>query len=237
MFTGTFSIVVKTAVAAVVLFILARFMGKKQISQLSFFDYIVGISIGSVAAAMSVDQRISLSNGISSMIVWALFPIVFSFVSLHSITARRLLDGTPIVLIQSGKIVEKNLKISKFTVNDLLEELRLKDIFDITDVDFAILETNGKLSVLRTASKQSVTPADMNLSSSDEGLYGNIIIDGRLMKKNMKRMKIDERWLKENLKNSHVTSIENVLLASCNMKGLLHIDKKYDDPDDLNVFL
>ena len=143
------SVVVKSVVAAVVLFILARLMGKKQIAQLTFFEDIVGMSIGSVAAAMSVDRRISIHAGVVSMVIWAVFPIAFSYISMHSMVARRLLDGTPKVLIQDGKIIEKNLKRSKFTINDLLEELRIKDVFDIADVAFAILETSGKLSVLR----------------------------------------------------------------------------------------
>lgn len=100
-------VAVNTVVSVVVLFLLARLMGKKQIAQLTFFDYIVGISIGSVAGAMSVDRRIPLLSGIVSMVVWALFPILFSAISIHSMTARRLLDGTPKVLIQDGKKSEK----------------------------------------------------------------------------------------------------------------------------------
>ncbi len=162
---GVIPIVVKSLVATVVLFVLARLMGKKLISQLTFFDYTVGISIGSIAAAVSVDQRISIENGIVSMLVWAMFPIMLSIISAHSIIARKILDGTPMILIQKGMIIEKNLKKSKLTINDLLEELRLKDIFNITDVEFATLETNGELSVLKAAPSQTPTLSDLNLPS------------------------------------------------------------------------
>lgn len=223
------SIGTKSVIAAVTLFILARLMGKKQISQLTFFDYVVGISIGSVAAAMSVDQRISIHAGIVSMIVWALFPIVFSFVSLHSMTARRLLDGTPKVLIQNGKIIEKNLQASKFTINDLLEELRIKDVFNIADVEFAVLETSGKLSVLKKAAVQAVIPKDMDVFSS-------IVIDGKLVKENMAKMNIDEQWLAAELRKHGINSVGDVLLASCNSQKVLQVDRKNDGPGELSIF-
>lgn len=230
------SIVLKTAVAAAVLFALARVMGKKQISQLSYFDYVVGISIGSVAAALSVDRRISIADGITAMVIWSLFSIAFSYVSVHSITARRLLDSVPIVLIQNGKIIEKNLIKSKFTVNDLLEELRQKDVFNIAEVNFAILETNGKLSVLKSASCQGVTLADMKLVSSKKGICANIIIDGKVMKDNLSQLHLDENWLNGELQKNNIASVQNILLASCDGDGSLHIDKKNADPDDLTVF-
>lgn len=234
--TDSLSIGVKTVIAAVVLFILARLMGKKQIAQLTFFDYVVGISIGSVAAAMSVDQRISIHAGIVSMILWALFPIAFSFLSIHSMTARRLLDGTPKILIQDGKIIEKNLRKSKFTVNDLLEELRIKDIFNVADVEFAILETGGKLSVLKKAAKQPLTPEAMNLPVADQGVCANIVIDGKIMRENMAQLHIDEKWLKQELRKNNILDVSDVLLASCDSQLILHIDLKREGPDDLSVF-
>lgn len=207
-------IVMKSLVAAFVLFILARLMGKKQISQLTFFDYVVGISIGSIAAAMSVDKRISIRDGITSMIVWAILPILFSYISIHSIFARKLFDGTPEILIKDGKIIEINMKKSKFTVNDLLEELRLKDIFDISEVDYAILETNGKLSVLKK-----------NLSQ-DRGMCINVIIDGKFMKDNMKELNIDAIWLQNELKKANINSVYDVLLANCDKNHKLYIDSR-----------
>lgn len=230
------SIGIKTITSAVVLFILARLMGKKQISQLTFFDYIVGISIGSVAAAMSVDQRIPIQAGIISMVIWALFPITFSYISMHSMAVRRLLDGTPKILIQNGKIIEKNLRKSKFTINDLLEELRIKDVFNIADVEFAILETSGKLSVLKKASILPVTPENMNIPVPEQDVFANIIIDGKLMKENMSQMNVDEKWLHNELHKNNISAVKDVLLASCDSRKVLHIDRKNDDPNDLNIF-
>lgn len=224
LFSNMGSIILKSLAAAVVLFIMARLMGKKQISQLSFFDYIVGITIGSIAAAASVDRRIPALDAVVSMIAWTVFTLAISYLSIHSMSARRILDGTPLVLIQSGKIVEKNLKKSKLNVNDLLEELRLKDIFNIGEVDYAILETSGKLSVLK-ADEQKKT-----------SLSANIIIDGKLMKENMQQMHIDESWLKTELAKSGIISFSEILLATCDETRTLHFDKKASDPDDLTVF-
>lgn len=208
------SVVIKSLVAAFVLFILARLMGKKQISQLTFFDYVVGISIGSIAAAASVDKRIPIHDGIASMVVWAIFPILFSYITLHSIFARKLFDGKPRVLVRSGKIVESNMKKSKFTVNDLLEELRLKDIFDISEVDYAILETNGKLSVLKKNIPQN------------RGICINVIIDGNLMNSNMKELNIDEAWLLNELSKFGISSVQDILLANCDINHKLYVDRK-----------
>ncbi|MEA4933269.1 MAG: DUF421 domain-containing protein [Lawsonibacter sp.] len=170
------------------------------------------------------------------MLLWAIFPIAFSYISIHSTTARRLLDGTPKILIQNGKIIEKNLRRSQFTINDLLEELRIKDVFNITEVEFAVLETSGKLSVMKKASNQPVTPKDMNLPVPEQGVFANIVIDGKLMKENMTQMNVDEQWLNDELRKNNINTIEGILLASCNSKKILHIDRKNNDPNDLNIF-
>lgn len=230
------TVVEKSLIASVVLFALARLMGKKQISQLTFFDYTVGISIGSIAASTSVDQRIPLKNGLTSMIIWALLPVIFSVISVHSIKVRRMLDGSPTVLIQNGKIIEKNLLRSKFTVNDLLEQLRLKDVFNIADVEFAVLETSGKLSVLKTAAMQAATVTDLKLSTTNSGLSANVIIDGKFMKDNIRQAKIDEAWINNEMKINNINSIKDILLATYDSNKIIHFYKKGDSQNGLSVF-
>jgi len=229
------SIIIKSIFASIVLFALARIMGKKQIAQLTYFDYIVGISIGSIAAVMSIDKSVPILDGFVSMVVWALFAVIFSLVSMKSVIARRWFDGTPSILIQNGKIVEKNLKKVKFNVNDLLEELRVKDVFNIMDVEFAILETNGKLSVLKKAAMQPVTPTDMNLTTMNSSLFANVIMDGKLMRQNMEQLGIDEATLKKELTKNNINAVKDVLLACYDSNGVLFVDKKNADPNDLNV--
>lgn len=234
-FNEIMTITIKSITAVIVLFALTRLMGKKQISQLTPFDYIVGISIGSIAGDMSVDKQISIFDGVTSMITWAIFPVLISFVSVHSIIVRRMLDGVPTILIQNGKIIEKSLKKTKLTVNDLLEELRGKDVFNIVDVDCAILETSGKLSVLLKASRQAITAADMNLSPQNQNICANIIIDGKMMKENMKQMNINETWLNNELGKNNIGSASEVMLATCDANHILHVDRKKADPDDLTI--
>ncbi len=229
------SVVIKSIVAACVLFVLARIMGKKQISQITFFDYVVGISIGSIAAAISIDENISLGKGIFSMIIWTAFPLILSFIASKSMKARRLLDGTPTIVIQKGKIVERNLRRAKFTVNDLLEELRIKGVFNINDVEYALLETNGKISILKKADKQTVTNSDLELPSVYQGLCANVIIDGTLMRQNLYMLKIDESWILNELGKRNISSIKNILLACYDTNGNLHIDLKNNDPKVFNV--
>lgn len=210
------SIIAKSLFSIIVLFILAKFMGKKQISQLSLFDYIISISIGSVAAASSVDKSISILDGTVSLIVWALFPIIVSIVTLHSMKARQFLEGSPIILIQNGKIIEKNLKKAKISINDLLEKLRGKNVFSITDVNYAILENNGLLSVLLKSQKRSVTPSDMCIKTPESSLNANIIVDGKLLEKNMVQMNISEAWLLKELRKKQIQFGERG--ASCNLR-------------------
>lgn len=209
--------VAKSIGSALFLFLLTRILGKKQISQLSFFDYIIGISIGSVPVEIVAHHGLSLVGGLSCMLVWALIPLIFSFLSLHSIAARTLLDGTSSVLIQDGKILEKNLRRSRFTIDDLLEELRLKDVFRIRDVRYAILETNGKLSVLKNTWPDSPPAGDYCLP---------VIIDGVPVGRNMEQLHVDEPWLIRELQKANVPAIAEVLLAECDKSRKLFIIPK-----------
>lgn len=219
-------IAAKSFVSASVLLLFTRVMGKKQISQLTFFDYAVGVSIGSIAASLSVDRRIPFAEGIVSMLIWTVFPLLLSQVSIRSMALRKLLDGSPMILIQNGKILEENLSKAKLTLNDLLEELRIKDVFDIADVEYAIFETNGKLSVLKHAAEQTATRADLCLPGKDQGLCVSLIIDGKLMRGNLERIHRDEAWLTEELRRKNVKRAEEVLLASCDREGNLFVSLK-----------
>lgn len=229
------NIALKSFVAASVLFILARIMGKKQISQLNFFDYVVGISIGSIAGALSVEKDISFLDGITSMVIWTAFPIAFFQITSHTMKGKQLYEGSPSILIQNGKIIEKNLKKTKISVNDLLEELREKDVFNIEDVEFALFETNGKVSVLKKSSKQNPASSEPNIQNGKSGLTANVIIDGKVLKKNLQLLNLDENWLKDELRKKQINSPQDVLLACVDSEGSLYIDRKNQDPEPFDV--
>lgn len=217
---------IHSIISVSILFILARVMGKKQIAQLTFFDYIISISIGSIAAQTAVDPSIHFSDGTLALIIFALFSLVLSFISTRSYIGRKLLDGTPTILIEKGKIIEKGLKETKLTVNDLLEECRQKDAFNIADIEFAILETSGKLSVLLKHSKQPLTPEDMNISIKNQGLCINIIIDGKIISKHLSMIGKDINWLNQELEKQNMKEYKDILLAYVDVMGVLTVIHK-----------
>lgn len=216
--------------AIVALFILARFMGKKLISQLTFFDYVAGITIGSAAAEFVVNPSVGYGKGIAAMIVFAAFPIVLSIASLKSYRGRRLLDGKPEILIWDGKIIEQNLGRTKMNVNDLLEECRQKDVFNIDDIGCAILETNGKLSVQLKAENRPLTPGDMNLPAVGKGLCANLILDGDIFDGHLALLGKDRDWLLSELRKQNIAQASDVLLAYADMSGKLYVHRKAVPP-------
>lgn len=211
-------------------------MGKKQISQLSFFDYVVGMSIGSIAANFAVDPTIHYYSGFISLTIYALFPIIMAYISLKSYKGRKLLDGTPTILIQNGRIVERNLILTKMNLNDLLEECRLKDAFDISEVEYAILETNGKLSLQKKSINQPLTPKDMNLPGSNKYLCINVIIDGKVLYEHLEIVQKDYAWLITELNKQSINNPKEVLLAYLDSANSLRCHMKHNDPP-VNIFL
>jgi len=215
-----------STISVLTLFILTRLIGKKQMSQLTFFDYVIGISIGSIAAEYAVHADVGAREGITALVVFTIFSLVVSFVSVNSYIGRKLLDGMPIILIENGKVIESGLKKTKLTVNDLLEECRQKDVFDIAGIEFAILETSGKLSVLLKSQNQPLTPGDMSVPTDYEGLCVNVIIDGKIIQEHLRTANIDENWLRGELRNQNYEDCSNILLAYLDSKGTLVVHLK-----------
>jgi uncharacterized membrane protein YcaP (DUF421 family) len=229
-----FYVIFRSSVSAILLYLLARLMGKRQIAKLTFFDYVVGISIGSIAGNVSIGKNISIIQGVFSMIVWALFPIAFSFISMKSFTMRKILDGNPAILIQNGNIIEKNLFKSQLTINELLEELRQKDIFDISEVEFAVFETSGKLSILIKPQFKPISASEMNIVPKYKGLCANLIIDGNVILKNLEILGKDQKWLNAKLLQDKII-LKNVLLASLDSEDKLTFYLKHNSIKVNNV--
>ena len=216
----------RSIISVVVLFILAKLMGKRQISHLTFFDYAIGISIGSIAAALAVDRSVDYEHGLAGMIIYALFGILLSYITLKSVKMREIISGTPTIIIQNGKIIEQNLRKTKLHVNDILEECRIMGAYNIADVEYAILETNGKVSVLLKSQKAPVTCEDLKIPPEYKGLSADLIIDGKIMPKHLAKVNLTEEWLKDELKKRNIMSRKDVLLASLDTSGNLLIDLK-----------
>ena len=222
-------IALKSLSSIAALFVLTRLMGKKQISQFTFFDYVVGISIGAIAGAFAITDTIGYGRGMTALVVFALFPIMLSFISQQSYRGREILNGRPTVLVENGRILERNLRRSKFSVNDLLEECRLKNAYNIADVRTAVLETSGKVSIQLKPRNQPLTPKDVHLKSARNGLCTNLIIDGTVLWDHLQQLGKDDDWLYRQLRGQRVGDVDDVLLAYVDSADKLNVYTKNSD--------
>lgn len=202
-----------------------RVMGRKQISQLTFFDYTVGITIGSIAGVAAVDRSLKISDGIISIAIWSLLTIIISEITFKNINLRLLIDSEPLLIINKGKVIYKNMKKARYNMGDLLMQLRNKDIFNITDVEIAILEPDGKLSVLKKAEFNSVTVSDMKLETPKVGMIVDLILDGNILSSHLSLIKKDEAWLISQLKAKNIKDIKDVVFAGLQADGQIYIVK------------
>lgn len=219
----------------ITLFLITKMLGKKQVSQLSLFDYVIGISIGNFAAEMTINLESNEINGIWAVILFGVFAYLISYLTMKSIVLRRFFMGTPTTLIQDGKILEKNLKKMKFDINDMLEEIRTAGYFDLSQVEYAILEPNGEVSILPKAEYRPLTPKDMKIKVEKEGLCSNVIIDGKIMYNNLGIIDKDEKWLNNQLKAKGYGDISKILLATVDIKDKLVIYERNYDLNAKNV--
>ncbi|WP_077325217.1 DUF421 domain-containing protein [Virgibacillus siamensis] len=221
--------IIRSVLAFLLLMVMARIMGKKQLSQLTFFDYCVGITIGSIAASMAIDQNIKISNGLVGLIIMGLFPVLLSFFGLRSLKFRKLTDGKPTVLIEDGKILENNLKKSKVSIDELMLFLREKNVFKVTDVEMAVIETNGQLSVLKKSEQQPLTPSQLGITVNKEHGPAIVVMDGKLMDKSLQSLGYSSEWLKGEIQKQGATDYEDVFLAQIDSSGNVYADLYNDD--------
>ena len=211
-------VVYRTFLSALTLFLLAKAMGRKQIGELNTFDYIIGITIGSIASEMTVNSDVSLINCIVAMAVLSLIGILISYGTTKSMFLRRFFTECPIILIENGKIIEKGLNKARFDINDLLQECRINGYFDISEIAYAVMEANGRISFLLKSKYTPVTLSDMKIKASKKGLCVNLIIDGNIMMEHLKNINKDSAWLLTRLENMGYSDYSNILLASCDTK-------------------
>ena len=225
----------RTILVLIILFFITKMMGKKQISELNFFDYVVGITIGSIAADISLDIEKNMIAGIAALFIYGFISYIISFVSIKSILARRFFIGVPTVLVEKGKIIESGLKKSKIDVNDLLMEARENGYFNLDEIDYALMEVNGNISFLPKEKEKPVTKKDMKIKCSNEGLTVNAIIDSKYMVNNMKAINKDKEWLDHELKVNGYDNYDNILLAMINNNYKVTIYEKNVKPDKNTV--
>lgn len=204
------------------LFIIAKFIGRKQVSQLDFFDYITGITIGSIAAEMATELE-EPWKPLIAMIIYGSVTLLLSSVTIKFPRVRKFLNGTPTILMDHGKLYRENLKKSKLDLSEFMVLCRQQGYFDLTDIQTAVFEYNGKLTILPVSSQRPATPNDLNLAPEQELLFTELIMDGRVLDENLSRMGLNRVWLEKQLKASGVQSADEVFLAVCdkNLKFVL----------------
>lgn len=214
----------------VVLFILTKIMGYRQISQLSFFDYVIGITIGSIAAEMATNLELELWKPILAMVIYGIASLILSFLTMKSIKARRLFIGVPVVLIERGVILPCNLKKVHYDINDLLTDARSEGYFNIGDIQYAIMENTGKVSFLPNSAKRAVTPEDLNFQPVQEHILANVVMDGKIMEAHLQKIGKDTQWVKNELKLQKLKVSEVFLAVVDNHNKLtafkIEVDKK-----------
>lgn len=209
------------------LFLIAKFIGHKQIAQLDFFDYITGITIGSIAAEMATELE-EPWKPLTAMVIYGGATLLLSIISNKFPRMRKYLNGTPTILMDHGKLYHENLKKAKLDLSEFMVMCRQQGYFDLTNIQTAVFEYNGKLTILPVSSQRPATPNDMNLAPEQELLFTELIMDGRILEDNLKRMGLDLTWLDKQLKQRNIYSPHDVFLAVCdrNLKFVLY-EKTY----------
>ena len=209
------------------LFLIAKVIGHKQISQLEFFDYITGITIGSIAAEMATELE-KPWKPLLAMVIYGGITFLLSILSNKLPRARKYLDGTPTILMDHGKLYRENLKKARLDLSEFMVLCRQQGYFDLTSIETAVFEYNGKLSILPVSDQRPATPQDMNLAPEQQLLFSELIMDGRILENNLKRMGLDRTWLDRQLKQRHIRSAKDVCLAVCdpNQKLVIYENAK-----------
>ncbi len=218
-----FIVLLRTIILFIVVVVSLRIMGKRQIGQLQPYELVVAIMISELASLPMQDTRIPLIHGVIPIVTLLVIQIFISLIELKSSKAHSLIDGKPCIVINKGKLVISELKNQVFTVNDLLEELRINGYFNIEDIEYAILETNGQLSIVPKGDTEPVIKKDLNIKSSPKSIPLTLINEGRIIKENLKLLSKNENWLKSELKKQKIKSEKDVFLALMSTEGKLYI--------------
>lgn len=211
-FTDILKICLTSLVSIVVLFLFCRLGGQRQISQLSMFDYINSITIGSIAAEFATDLE-KWWQPLTATIVYGIICALINILCCKSLRLRKFLIGSPVPLYHNGQLYKGNLLRARLNVNEFLAQCRMAGYFDLDQLEAAILETSGQISFLPKAQSRPVTPSDLALSPTPDQLAVNLILDGKLLTENLKHCGKDRKWLEAQLRRQGIRKIEDVFLA------------------------
>ncbi len=221
----------------IALFLLVKMIGNKQVSQMNMFDYVNGISIGSIAADLAIsDQPKDFIIILVAMITYTIFALTISLLTIKSVKMRRVLSGKTIMLVEKGVIYKKNLLKARLDINDILTLARSQGYYNFADIEYAIMENNGKVSFLQKAPSRPATCADMNIMTQPDSLVCNVIIDGKLMPQNLRHSGKDNIWLDNQLHAQGYNNYKDIMLATVDGSNNLCVYKVIEKENKSNIF-
>lgn len=215
----------RTLILFSLVLVVMRLMGKRQIGELQPFEFVVTLMIADLVAVPMQDKEIALINGIIPVLTLLFAQLAISYICLRSTRIRSIVCGTPTILVRKGELVEKSMKKNLYNMNDLMEQLRAKGYPNLEDVEYAILETNGDLSVIPKSQKRPVNPGDLKINADYEGLPLLLIVDGSIIDSNLKEANLTQEWLYNALTAQGLTP-ETTLVATVDSKGKLFLQRK-----------
>lgn len=213
-------VILTSLLSAVSLFLIAKILGHKQMAQLDFFDYVTGITIGSIAAELATEFE-SPFKPLTAMVVYGVVAYAITIIAHKFPKARKFINGTPTIVMDGGKLYRKNMKKAKLELSEFMVMCRQEGYFDINDIETAIFEYNGRLTILPKSEKRPLNPEDMNISPEKASICTEIIMDGQILHENLKRMGFNLEWLEKQLKNQRYNSQREVFLGICDQNNKL----------------
>ncbi|ERI92604.1 hypothetical protein HMPREF1982_02213 [Clostridiales bacterium oral taxon 876 str. F0540] len=214
-----FIVLLRTVILYFIVVFTMRMMGKRQIGELQPFELVIAIMVSELASLPMQDTRIPLLHGIIPIITLLVLQVIISLAELKSETARTIFSGKPSIIVKNGKIDIKQLKYDRLNINDLMEELRLQGYYNIEDIEYAILETSGQISVIPKTELEPATRQDLNIKSTQDKLPITLILDGKINKYNLNLIEKNNSWLQNQLKKNNVSSPDKVFIALIDSKG------------------
>lgn len=215
-------VILTSVFSALILFIIAKIMGHRQVSQLDFFDYITGITIGSIAAEMATELETPWKPAIA-MVVYGAIAFSLNLITSKFPKTRKYINGAPAILMNGGKLYRKNMKKAKLDLSEFLMMCREQGYFDLNDIQTAVFENNGKLTVLPKSLNRPATPEDLKLNPKEDNINTEIIMDGRILEDNLKRMGLDLTWLNKQLKAQGYRNAKEIYLGLCDKDNQLSL--------------
>ncbi|MDP4133678.1 MAG: DUF421 domain-containing protein [Bacillota bacterium] len=230
------NVVLSSVISIIALFISVKLIGNRQMSELNMFDYINGITIGSIAAELATSLEGDFLKPLIAIIIYTVVVIAISTLSSKSVKLRRFFSGKSWLLMDNGKIYQKNFTKSKLDLSEFLTQCRVKGFFNTNDIETAFLEQNGRITILPKANKRPVTPYDMNLAIQEDYPFTNVIMDGHIMSTNLKHTGNSPEWLIKELAKQGYSDIKQVFLACCDKTNTLYVFKKINEVPKNDMF-